>query len=143
MTETMATDRPETQAPRRRNRSRITNGSKLLPGVHSQSVWARIMRDVRDAVVAQLGGEDQLAETQRLQVRRVAVLETEMVHIESELARVRNEGGQPDKDLLALYCTLANAQRRACEPLGWQHVPRDVTPSLQQYIASKRAEGVG
>ena len=27
------------------NRSRITNGTELLPGVHEQSVWARTMRD--------------------------------------------------------------------------------------------------
>jgi hypothetical protein len=39
-----------------KRRSRITRGSKLLPSVHEQSVWARVVRDVLDAVVAHCGG---------------------------------------------------------------------------------------
>jgi len=42
----------------RRHRSRITRGSKLLPHVHEQSVWARIMRDRLDGVLAHCGGAE-------------------------------------------------------------------------------------
>jgi hypothetical protein len=36
----------------RSHRSRVTNGSKLLPSVHPQSVWARLYRDTLDSMTA-------------------------------------------------------------------------------------------
>jgi hypothetical protein len=38
--------------------------------------------------------------------------------------------------MLDLYARLGNAQRRFCEALGWQRVPRDLTPSLQSYLTT-------
>jgi len=94
------------------------------------------MRDTMDAIGEHCGGMDRLSEVQKLSARRVGVLETEMIFIEAKLARIRNAGGEPERDDLQLYCTLANAQRRACEPFGWQRAPRDVTPDLREYIAA-------
>jgi hypothetical protein len=57
------------------HRSRITNGKALLPSVHGQSVWGRIMKDVMDAVYEHCGGEGAISELERLQARRIAALE--------------------------------------------------------------------
>jgi len=123
----------------RKHRSRITNGSKLLPSVHEQSVWARIMRDTLDAVVAHCGGVDNVSELKRMQARRVAALEAELIHIEDRIATAHAAGDEPDVATLDLYGRLANGQRRHCEALGWERTPRDVTPSLASYIESKPA----
>jgi hypothetical protein len=121
----------------RRYRSRITKGSKLLPSVNEQSVWGRIMKDVYDAMMAHCGGADYITEPMRLQARRIAALEAELIHIEDRIAQARATGEDPSPADLDLYSRLANGQRRHCEALGWQRVPRDVTPTLEGYLASK------
>jgi hypothetical protein len=45
----------------------------------SQSVWARLMRDTRDALTAHLGGSDYISETQSLAGRRTSALEAELI----------------------------------------------------------------
>ena len=115
-------------------RSAVTSGARILPNAHSQSVWCRVMRDTRDALYSHLGGEDRLSETQRLVVRRVATFETELIFLEDKFAQIRHAGGEPERDDLNLYNTLANGQRRFLEALGWSRVPVDVTPDLTTYL---------
>jgi hypothetical protein len=122
----------------RRHRSRITNGTRLLPSVHPQSVWGRLLRDTVDGLVAHCGGE--VSETRRMAIRRIAVLEVEMVFQEDALGRMRCEGKEPRPEMLDLYARMGNAQRRFCEALGWQRVPRDVVPSLSTYLESQKAD---
>ena len=114
-------------------RARITNGSTLLPDVDGRSVWARIMCDSFDAMVGHCGGDGYVTEPQRKACRRVAALEAELVHLEARFARVRAEGGEPSAADLDLYGRLANGQRRHLEALGYQRVPRDVTPDPLNY----------
>jgi hypothetical protein len=38
-----------------------------------------------------------------------------------------------------IYCTLANAQKRLLELVGLRRLPRDVTPSLTDYLRSHNA----
>ena len=130
------TGRGGSPARPRPHRSRITNGTRLLPTVHPQSVWGRLMRDTLDSLVVHLGGDGHVTETQRMACRRIAVLETELVHMEDAIGRLRCEGSAPPPDMLDLYARLGNAQRRFCEALGWQRVPRDLTPSLQSYLTT-------
>jgi hypothetical protein len=117
----------------RRMRSRITNGTRLLPSVHPQSVWGRLMRDTMDGMEAHLGGN--VSETQRMACRRIAVLEVELIYQEDALGRMRCEGQVPTPDQLDLYARLGNAQRRYLEHMGWQSVPKDIVPSLASYVA--------
>jgi hypothetical protein len=126
--------------PSTRHRSRITNRNKLLPSISGTSVWARIVRDTMGAMVSHLGGEDHVSETQRLACRRIAVLEVEMIYQEDKMGRVRAEGSEPTSEMLDLYARLGNAQRRFCEALGWQRVPKDVTPSLSSYLQANKAD---
>jgi hypothetical protein len=54
--------------------------------------------------------------------------------------QLRCEGREPPPELLDLYCKLGNAQRRFCEALGWQRVPRDLTPSISSYIQAAKPD---
>jgi hypothetical protein len=100
------------------------------------------MRDVFDAVLAHCGGADYASELKRMQARRIAALEAELIHIEDRIARAHAEGQEPAIADLDLYGRLANGQRRHCEALGWERQARDVTPSLSQ-ILEQHAKAAG
>jgi len=136
----MANESSFTTVKKACGRARITNGKRLLPTAHARSVWARIMGDTFAAILAHIGGPDQATEPQRLTARRVAVLETEMLFQEDKLARLRQDGKEPDGDMLTLYAALGNAQRRHLEAIGYQRVPRDITPDPLTYAANYRRE---
>jgi hypothetical protein len=121
-------------------RSRIGNGSALLPSVDGRSVWARILRDTLGALASHCGGADLMSETTRLLARRVATLEAELIFLEDRFASVRTKGGEPQASDLDLYGRLADRQRRLAEPLGWERRAKNVTPpTLAEYLASKEA----
>ena len=122
---------------RRYGRSAFTNGSTLFGrGVDGRSPWARLTRDTFTSLLSHCGGLSEVSETRRLAARRVSVLESELVFLENKFAQLRSAGGEPDSEQLDLYGRLADRQRRLSESLGWDRRQRDVTPSLEQYIAS-------
>src|SRR5262245_49221148 len=121
-------------------RSKLTDGRVLLPGVNSQSKWARLYRDMLDVVHEHLGGIDQASELEKLTARRIATLECELRHQEVTLASLRHAGKSPPDELLDLYSRVSNSQRRHIEMIGLQRRPKDVTPSLQEYIRANQAE---
>lgn len=122
-------------------RSRIANGSTLLPTVDGRSVWARLMRDTLQNLEVHCGGV--LSETRRLAARRVSVLEAELVFLEDEFAQARADGREPDPLKIDLYGRLADRQRRLAEAaLGWEPTARDVTPTLAEYLAALRVQEV-
>ena len=51
------TDTPEIADPKQYGRSRVTNGSAILPGVDGRSVWARRFRDLMGLHLSDLGGD--------------------------------------------------------------------------------------
>lgn len=120
-------------------RSRITNGTDLLPGADMRSPWARYFRDVTEAMVVHLGGADRMSEPERMTCRRIAALETELAAMEARFAQARESGKQPTTADLDLYSRLAGAQRRHMESIGMQRRIRDVAPSLASYLEGKRA----
>ena len=125
---------------RSKGRSRLTNNAGLLPTVDGRSVWARIMRDTLASMLAHLGGEDRATAAQCMAARRIAALEAELIFLEDGFARARSDGGAPDAADLDLYNRLSNGQRRHLEALGWQRAAKDVTPTLDQYLAAKYEE---
>ena len=76
------------------------------------------MRDTMMALHAHLGGEDRVTEPQRLQCRRVAALEAELVYIEDKIAKVRAEGGTPDMRDLDLGGADSGGAGCSCETDG-------------------------
>ena len=66
--------------------------------------------------------------------RRIAALETELIHLEDNFAQARAQGKAPDSADLDLYSRLANGQRRHFEAVGYNRTMIDATPSLSRYI---------
>ncbi|MGB8384818.1 MAG: hypothetical protein WCG47_26855, partial [Dermatophilaceae bacterium] len=59
--------------------------------------------------------------------------------LEDGFARCRSEGHAPDPVDLDFYSRMASAQRRHLEAIGLQRVPRDITPTLDEYLRNKEA----
>jgi hypothetical protein len=126
---------------RRRNtkakvaRARVSNGSKLfLPGVDGRSAIARRTRDIFDQLCADLGGFDLLSEAQTQLCRRAA-----MISIRCEEMEAESVAGQ--RMDLELYGKLTDRLGRVLQRLGIERTPRDVTPSVKDYVEHINAHG--
>ena len=117
------------------NRSSITNGTNLLPGVHKQSQWARRFRDIIDMYASDHGGSDHLSEGRRSILRRIACLQVELEILETRFALA---GGAQPADL-DLYQRVTGSLRRLLEAIGLDKVPRDVTPDPLTYAREYEA----
>lgn len=117
-------------------RSRVSNGSVLLPGVDGRSVWARRFRDLIALHVDDKGGGEAVSEAERSIIRRAAALEVELERLEAKFAT----SGEAEPADLDLYQRTSNTMRRHFEAIGLQRRARDVTPTLREYLAAK-AEG--
>jgi len=115
---------------KRRQSSRVTNGSALLTGVHGRSAWVRRCKDIIEAHLSDLGGEDNTSAAERSLIRRAAVLTTELERLE---ARFASAGEASERDL-DLYIRAAGNLRRLLDALGLQRRPRDVAPSLGELL---------
>jgi hypothetical protein len=119
-------------------RSALTNGSDLLGGdVDHRSAWVRRLRDLIQGHIADAGGIDLLSTAEQSIVRRASMLELQMEMLETAFAA--NDGMATSHQLL-LYQWTANSTRRLLESVGLKRHARDVTPSLNEYMASKRRQ---
>jgi hypothetical protein len=96
-------------------RSRITNGSVLLPCVDGRSLWARRARDLIQLTEQDVSGGDpeRLSQAARSIIRRAAVLSVELEHLEVKFAQA-----EATPEQLMLYSRLANTQRRLLQAVG-------------------------
>jgi hypothetical protein len=120
-------------------RSRVSNGSALLPGVDGRSTWVRRLRDLIALHLSDLGGDDAVSEAERSIVRRVATLTVELERMESGFALA----GEALPGQIDLYQRTANSLRRLLESIGLERRTRDVSPSLADIadeIAAEEAE---
>ena len=113
------------------HRSRVSNGSAILPGVDGRTTWVRRLRDLIEAHGDDLGGADRISQAERSIVRRVATLTVELERMEAKFA----EAGEALPQELDLYQRTAGNLRRLLEAIGMERRARDVTPSLQDIIA--------
>lgn len=128
---------PQKAGRKAQARSRVTNDSKLLPGVDGRSVWARRMRDLIDLYSADLGGYDGLTEMQRSMVRRAAALTTELERAELGFANA----GEAEAPALGAYQTTANSLRRILESLGLARPANAPKPKMKD-ITPEPDDGV-
>jgi len=110
--------------------TRRGTGAVALTGVDGRSLMARRFREIVTRVEADLGGD--LTEAQKHLLARAATLAVWAEARETDLAN----GQEFDA---AQYSAVANAQRRLLTDLGLERRARDVTPSLPDYLARKRA----
>jgi len=110
-------------------RSKITNGTHLLPRVDGRSIWARRLRDLITLHVNDYGGEGNISEAQRSLIRRAACLTTELELLEVQFA---TNGGaktwQLDK-----YGRAANTLRRLVQSLGLERRAKEVNATYDQF----------
>jgi hypothetical protein len=113
-------------------RSAITNGSTLIPGVDGRNAWVRRCKDVIEEIVSDLGGTDATSAAERSLVRRAAVLTTELERLEKKFALA----GEASTNDLDLYIRAAGNLRRLLEAVGLERRVIDATPTLSQYLRS-------
>ena len=86
-------------------------------------------------IVSDLGGAERLSEGQRQLARRCSTIALECEKLEARAVA----GEEIDLDV---YGQLTDRLGRAFQRLGLKRVPRDLTPSLGEYLASRAAEPV-
>jgi hypothetical protein len=111
-------------------RSRVTNGSDILPGIDGRSLIARRYRDIVAALAADQGGPAGMSEARGQLCRRFAALAVQCEAMEARLAN----GATID---IAEYATLTSTLVRVAARIGINRIPKDVTPTLAQYLATK------
>jgi hypothetical protein len=117
-------DRSAIVRPKDPQRSRITNGSALLPGVDGRNAWVRRCKDVLNEHIADLGGVDNVSAGERSIIRRACVLTVELERLEQKFALA----GEASTDDIDLYQRVANSLRRLLEAVGLQRRSRNVPP---------------
>jgi hypothetical protein len=120
MLEMSPADRPTVTRQRDPQKSRITNGSALLPGVDGRSPWVRRCKDV---IASHLSDVPDASAAERSIIRRAAVLTTELERMERQFALA----GEASAAGLDVYQRVANSLRRLLEAVGLQRRSRDVT----------------
>jgi hypothetical protein len=124
------TDRRQVGRPKSAQRSRMANGSELLPGVDGRSLWSRRLRELLDMHISDLGGEANISASEMALVRRAITLIVELERREVTFA----QAGQVSDSALMTYQTAVNTLRRTLEALGLQRRPREVDdPALLEY----------
>ncbi len=126
------------RAPSRaiRARSAVTSGRQLFVDGNPNTAWSRRYHDLVVGHMNDLGGADLLSEAQFSLIRRAAAIECELERLDARLSL-----GEPvDMDA---YARVAGHLRRLFETLGLERRPRDITPTLDQYLSNKRHETAG
>ena len=116
-------DRPAVDRPKDRQKSRITNGSALLPGVDQRCAWVRRAKDVIAAHLSDLGGVDNTSAAERSIIRRASVLTVELERLEAKFALAE----QASPEDLDLYQRTAGNLRRLLEAVGLRRRAKDIT----------------
>lgn len=132
----MPQDHLDAIARSKTNRSAVTNGSALLPGVDGRSPWARRVRDLIDLHISDLGGADAVSEAERSIVRRAATMTVELERMEAGFATT----GEASITQLDAYQRASNSLRRLLESVGLNRRARDITlPTLAELVKGKAA----
>ena len=116
-----------------RQRSRVTNGSVLLPGIDGRSVWVRRCKDIITSHLSDLGGEENTSEAERSIIRRASVITVELERLEARFAAA----GEASAEELDLYQRTAGNLRRLLEAVGLQRRAKQVTPTLGEYLSQE------
>jgi hypothetical protein len=121
-------------APRKPTaRSRISNGHDLLPNIDGRSATARRYRDIASQILNDQGGEARCSESRLQLIRRFAAAAVLAENLEAKLA-----GGENiDVTQHALLCSTLT---RLATRIGIDRIPRDLTPTLNEYLAARALE---
>jgi hypothetical protein len=121
------------------NRSRVTNGAKLLPLTDGRSAAYRRFKDVFEEVCSDLGGLAYLTEGQRQLAKRAALLSAELERQEAFWAREERTGpinwrDEPDKFDPNLYGVLCDRLGRLFDRLGLERRARPLNNPIIEHF---------
>jgi hypothetical protein len=107
--------------PRRsRQRSAITNGTKLLPGIDQRGPWIRRAKDL----IAEFHSDiPEPSAAERSIIRRCAVLTVELEQLESKFAAA----GSATATDLDLYVRASGSLRRLLLAIGLERRPKEIS----------------
>jgi hypothetical protein len=108
-------------------RSRLSNGRDVLPDVDGRSIIARRYRDIVAALVSDQGGAEHLSEARLHLIRRFSAASVLAEQMEARIARGEQINIQE-------YSMLVSTTVRIVQRIGLDRVPRDVAPSLGEYL---------
>jgi hypothetical protein len=114
------------------NRSRISNGHEILPGVDQRLAIARRYRDLVAQIAIDQGGADRCSETRMQLIRRFASGAVLAEELEARLAR-----GEPVD--IAEHAQLSSTLVRLAQRIGLDRRAKNITPSLSEYLTPPEA----
>lgn len=120
--------------PRLQKRRRVKIALPTTATLDLRTRAGKLFVATRDAIIADLGGRDELSRAELELVDRAAGLATRLNAADAELL-----DGSAQSLAASEYATLANSLNRILSTLGLRRRPRDVTPDLRTYLAAKRA----
>jgi hypothetical protein len=129
----MPSDYPNMGTSHKNARSKVSNHRDLLPDLDGRSAGARRYRDLVGAYAADLGGLDVISEVKVGLLRRLAATSVLAEQLEAKAM----DGQEID---LSTYCNLASTAVRLSSRVGIERKPRDVTPSLHEYLDIEQRE---
>jgi hypothetical protein len=123
-----------------RQRSKVANGTTLLPGIDGRSLWARRYKEILSALISDAGGDSYITEATRAILKRAAVLAAELERREAAFALA----GAADPADLDLFAKTSAVLARLLEKTGIRdRVARDTTPTIAEFKAEWAAEKAG
>jgi hypothetical protein len=127
-----ATPKPQAARPKLSprsvtNRSRISNGQEILPGVDQRLAIARRYRDLVAQIAIDQGGPDRCSETRMQLIRRFASGAVLAEALEARLARGENVD-------ISEYALLSSTLVRLANRIGIERVARDISPTLSDIL---------
>ena len=108
-------------------KSRITNGSALLPGIDGRSAWVRRAKDI---IAAHLSDVPDASTAECSIIRRASVLTVELERLEAKFALA--EANTADLDV---YARMAGNLRRLLESIGLKRRPKDLSLDPLDYAS--------
>src|ERR1700683_772404 len=108
-------------------RSRVSNGSDLLPDVDGRSTIARRYRDIMSALLVDQGGADQCSEALKQLIRRFPAASVLAEQMEAALVR-----GEPTD--LAQHALLTSTLVRLAQRIGIDRRAKELTPRLRRSL---------
>jgi hypothetical protein len=128
------TDTAPVASRQRAHRSAVSNGTRLfcVDGLDGRSQTALRFRDLVETIGNDLGGVDHLSEGQKQLARRAATLSIMAEAMEADAVRNLAFDGEA-------YGVLTDRLGRCLQRLGLERRLKDVTPTLQSYLAAKAA----
>jgi hypothetical protein len=119
--------------PKSKQRSRIGNGSALLPGIDGRSLLARRYGEISLAILIDQGGIEACSEARQQLIRRFSASAVLAEQMEAKLAN----GEQID---INEHAKLVSTMVRVAKRIGIDRIARNITPTIDQYLRDNTLE---